>query len=92
MLAHLQGQLLHLFNGLRRRGQVLIAVLGDMDIVFNANTTNLPVSVQDSRINVLAQLWRFQIGFNDETTEINLDIISANVGIQIVQDLRQAQR
>jgi hypothetical protein len=92
MPAHLQSQLLHLFNGLGRRGQILIAVLGDMDIVLDAHATNLPVPVQDSSINVLAQLWRFQIRVNNETAEVNLGMISTNAEIETVQDLRQAQR
>lgn len=88
ILEYLQGQFLHLLDCFRGRCQILIAVLGDMKIIFDAHATNLPISLEDICINVLSQLWGFQERFNDKRAEIDLVKISANSKTQGLMNSR----
>jgi len=50
-----------------------------MDVILDAHTTNLPVPVEDVLVDVFTQLRRLQVRLNDETAEIDLEIISINI-------------
>lgn len=63
---------LNLCNSLGGRGQVIWAVLGNVDIVLNTHTTDAPVALQNLGVDVLAQLGGLQDGINDEVAEVNL--------------------
>ncbi len=64
--------LLHFIDILNRRGQILVAVLRDQDIIFNSHTTNVPILVQNVVVDVCSMDWISQVWLNDEPTEVNL--------------------
>lgn len=70
------GETLYLVKSFGSRCEILMAILGDMDVVFNAYTSHAPVPLQDLSINVLAQLGGLEDGFNNEAAEIDLTEIS----------------
>jgi hypothetical protein len=71
-LLYLLGQSLNLCNGLGRRGQVIMTILGDVNIVFDTDTSDIPVPFQDSSINVLTRLRIIQNRIDNEAAEIDL--------------------
>lgn len=73
----LLSEALHLLNDLRGRGEILIPILGDVDVVFDAHTSDAPVSLQDLGVDVLAQRWGLHDRVNDEATKIDLMEVSS---------------
>lgn len=63
---------MQLLNGLRRTSKILIAILGNQDIILDAHTANLPVLVQHALINELGVLVVLEVGLDDEVAEIDL--------------------
>lgn len=46
--------------------------LSNNDVVFNTDTTNSPVLIEDSRVDVLARLGVLQVRLDDEAAEVDL--------------------
>lgn len=44
-IMNLLGQAFHLFDGLRGRGEIVIAIFSDVHVIFDTNTSHAPVSV-----------------------------------------------
>lgn len=68
----LSSQSLDLLNHLGRCSQVVVAILSNMDIIFDANSTDSPVSLQSIHINIPLEIGVLEERLNDETAEINL--------------------
>lgn len=65
-------QILNVLDRFRGRGQVLITILEDADVVLDTYSPNLPVPIQDLDVNVLAGLGILQVGVNEGVAEIYL--------------------
>lgn len=59
-------------SDLRRGSQILISVLGDMNVILDPHSSNFPVTFKHSFVDVLAQLRVFQNRFDDETAKVDL--------------------
>lgn len=68
----LSSQSLDLLYHLRRCSQVVVPILSNMDIIFDADSTDSPVSLQGIHINILLEIRVLEERLNDETAEINL--------------------
>lgn len=65
-------QILNVLDRFRGRGQVLMTILEDADVVLDTYSPNLPVPIQDLDVNVLAGLGILQVGVNEGVAEIYL--------------------
>lgn len=68
----LSSQSLDLLNHLRRCSQVVVPILSNMDIIFDANPTDSPVSLQGIHVNIILEIGVLEERLNDETAEIDL--------------------
>jgi hypothetical protein len=67
---------LNLFNGFGGRGQIVMTILSDVNIVLDTDTSDIPVPFQDSGVNVFARLRVIQHRVDNEAAEIDLRKIS----------------
>lgn len=65
-------QILNVLDRFRGRGQVLMTILEDADVVLDTYSPNLPVPIQNLDVNVLASLGILQVGVNEGVAEIYL--------------------
>lgn len=65
-------QILNVLDRFWGRGQVLMTILEDADVVLDTYSPNLPVPIQDVDINVLAGLGILQVRVNEGAAEIDL--------------------
>ena len=49
-----------------------MAILGDMNIVLDTNSTDKPVPIQSIHVNILLQIRVLEEWFNNETAEVDL--------------------
>lgn len=68
----LSSQSLDLLNHLRCCSQVVVPILSNVDIIFDANPTDCPVSLQGIHVNIILEIGVLEERLNDETAEINL--------------------
>lgn len=68
----LQSQLFHFLDSFRCRGQILVTVSGDVNIIFDAYSTDPPIAFQYLGIDVLFEFRRVDERFDDKSAEINL--------------------
>lgn len=66
------GEALHLCKSLRRRCEVIRAILGNVNIVLDAYTSDAPVPFQHIRVDIFTQLRRLQDRIDDKSTEVDL--------------------
>lgn len=64
--------LFHFFDGFWRSGQIFITIFGNVDIIFNAHSTNAPVAFQRISVDVFFEFRRADERVDDKSTEINL--------------------
>ena len=67
-----QGYLFHFLDGFWRSGQILITIFGNVDIIFDAHSTNAPIALQHVSVDVFFELRRADKRVDDKSTEINL--------------------
>lgn len=65
-------QFLHLSNVLNSRRQVLIAIFGNQDVIFNSHTSNLPEFVQHIEVYVRGVNRICEVWLDDKAAEVNL--------------------
>lgn len=70
---------LHLVDIFYGRGQVIITILSDQDVILDADTTDGPVLVQHLKVDVCSVDRVAQVWLNDEVAEVNLCLLVAIV-------------